>query len=131
MSDYQKPYMTFSRRIVMAVRCKGSCMRTLMVRRGIGQNLRVDSTKDYGEIQIEMRDGDGTRSMHQTAMCKACRTRLLSQTDVMELEDIFAQDLRQWVTEAIILGSTRKEAERMASRFVWRHPTGLVVDVVA
>jgi len=90
-----KPYITYvGNRYVQQVRCKGDCPKVLVQRRGIGQNLRVEKTDDYGELVIEMRMPSGLLAKHETAMCYDCRTRLRSGgARPGELEAIYAQDV--------------------------------------
>lgn len=122
MSAYDQPFATFNGRLMMEVRCKGECMTKLLVRRGVAQNLRIDKTPDYGEITFVMKDANGRMSKHVTAMCRACRDRLLvlGPRDG-ELDAIYGQDYLQWIDEEMRANrSSRAKAEAMATQFKLR-----------
>lgn len=123
-----EPYITFVNGIMMEVRCKGACDALLLQRRGPAQNLRVDKTNDYGELVLAMQDPDGMRSKHETAMCRACRLRLrMNGARPGELDDIYAQDVAMWITEAVVVGRIAiEEAEALADRFAQRIVLGVV-----
>lgn len=118
-----RPYIHYDGKTLMEVHCKGDCPAILLKRRGPAQNLRVDKTNDYGELVLEMRNGDGQLSKHETAMCRACRERLRSGgARFGELETIYAQDVFQWIESTIVSGKSRAESEMMAAKFADRVP---------
>lgn len=116
---YTQPFASFNGRLMMEVRCKGACQTKLLVRRGPAQNLRIDKTPDYGEVTFVMTNADGQASRHVTAMCRACRDRLLmlGPRDG-ELAAIYNQDYLQWIDEEMRANrSSYKSAEAMAQQF--------------
>jgi len=115
------PYITYHGPHMLEVRCKGDCPTVLVARRGIAQNFRVDRTSEYCELVIETDVGDGLLGKHETAVCKACRERILSGgLRDGELAAIYTQDVHQWIVSATVAAKprlTREAAERMAARF--------------
>jgi hypothetical protein len=80
---------------MLQVRCKGAC-NTVLVTAGWKPTLM------YCELVIAMREPDGIFSKHETAVCKPCRDRLIyAGPQPGELEAIFAEDVEQWIDEAI------------------------------
>jgi hypothetical protein len=108
-------YMTFVGRKCVEVRCKGACTRVVATDHGI--------TPQYVELVIAMREPNGLFSKHETAMCRACKTRIVSDgPQPGELEAIYAQDMAQMISCAVRGGTSMPEALRMAEHFIARQP---------
>lgn len=124
MSAYDKPYITYRGSIPMAVRCKGACPAVLVQRQGLSRNLAMLPTVHYTELVIEMLTDTGLLGKHETAVCKACRERILASPGtpevLAELRAIYDQDVVQWKVSAMTAAkprATREQADKMASRF--------------
>lgn len=108
-----KPYITYIGHVMVEVRCKGDCPTVLVRREG--------PTPDYSELVIEIQVDGGRLGRMETAVCKACRARILSGgLREGELDAIFAQDMHQAVISATTAARPRIPRDRalaMAARF--------------
>lgn len=115
-------YMTFEGRHPVEVRCKGECTTVTMTRLP-GNGGLLTKTTDYAELVIAMREANGLFGKHETGVCHSCKARILNDgPQPGELEAIYAQDIEQWMSSAVRMGSTAAEALLMADRFISRTP---------
>lgn len=97
------------------VRCKGGCPTVLVVN-GL-------PTTEYTELVISMREPNGMFSKHETAVCRACRTRLIATGGAPgEIERLYAEDIEQWIDEDIRARHRVAESYCMAERQALRTP---------
>lgn len=77
----------------MIVRCKLGCKTVIVI-----DNRPLP---EYCELVIAMRNPDGQMSKHETGMCRSCKDRILSHGPRLgELDDIYAQDIEQWIASS-------------------------------
>lgn len=99
---------------VRIVRCKAGC-QTVLVR-------GADPTAEYTEVVLAMREPNGMFSKHETAVCRACRERLIAGAAPGEIERLYAEDIEQMIEEDIRANHSIAMSYRMAERQAMRTP---------
>lgn len=108
-------YMEF-RPSGVVVKCKLGCPAVL-VEHG-------HATAEYCDVTLRMREVNGLEGHHITAMCPKCRNWLVHQP-LTRLERIYAEDVEQWIANAIRAGTPSFEATLMGDTLALRVPFGV------
>lgn len=112
-------YMEF-RPSGVIVKCKLGC-QVVLVEHG-------HATAEYCDVTLVMRDVSGLLSQHVTAMCPGCRDRLQNAVNSClhrTLESIYAEDVEQWIANAMRAGTPELEALAMGDVMARRMPVGV------
>jgi hypothetical protein len=99
----------------MIVRCKLGCKVVIAI-----NNTPLP---EYCELVIAMRNADGQMSKHETGMCRRCKDRILTHGPRFgELDDIYAQDIEQWIASSRRAKLSDAAIEKLVAPLVMRKP---------
>jgi hypothetical protein len=114
-------YIDYDGTVALRVKCKGDC-GVVLIDHGF-------PTPEYCEIVLEMREPNGLLGKHETAVCKACRRRLMErELPSTDLENIYAEDVEQWIISHVVGGHTLEQSIEAAEYVVARTPIRLLME---